>query len=502
MNDMPERPSRDNDRNDRPFRGGEGRSSRDGDRPQRSTGDRDSRPSRDGDRPQRSGESRGFGRPGGDRDGRPARDGDRPQRFGGDRDSRGGDRDSRGGDHRPAPGEDRGRGRGARQEGDRPIWQQLVARPKRDDAEKSPLIPEEIMPADLAMPVRAQLKTLTAENADMVARHLIMVQLLIDQDPELAHKHAKAAASRAGRIAVVRETIGITAYTVGDYPLALRELMTFRRISGSNDQLPIMVDCERGMGRPDRALELGRSVDRNGLEPSIRVNLAIAMSGARLDRGETELALAELQIAELNPQKVFDYSPVLFWAYADVLEDLKRADEAAKWATLGDRAAAALAAKSGKDEEVFEILEEFNIPTAEERPKREERGERGGYGDRDRGDRPSYGDRGDRPSYGDRGDRGSDRGGDRLRFGDRDSRPPRDGDRPRFGGGDRDRDSRPAPRRDDRGERPSYGDRPARDDRGSDRPSYGDRDRDSRPAPRRDDRGDGGKPAWKKPNDR
>ena len=414
MNDMPERNGRDNDRDSRPQRSG------------------DSRPSRDGDRPQRSGESRSFGRPSGDR--------------------------------RPAGAEDRGRGRGSRQEGDRPAWQQLVARPKRDDAEKSPLIPEEIMPADLAMPVRAQLKTLTAENADMVARHLIMVQILIDQDPELAHKHAKAAAARAGRIAVVRETIGITAYTVGDYPLALRELMTFRRISGSNDQLPIMVDCERGMGRPDRALELGRSVDRNSLETAVRVNLAIAMSGARLDRGETELALAELQIAELNPQKVFDYSPPLFWAYADVLEDLKRADEAAKWATLGDRAAAALAAKSGSDDEVFEVLEEFNIPTAEERPKREERGDRGGYGDR-----------GERPSYGDRGNR--------------DSRPPRDGDRPRFGGGDRDR----APRRDDRGERPSYGDR---DSRPAPR-----RDGD-RPAPRRDDRGDGGKPAWKKPNDR
>ena len=412
MNDMPERRDRDSDRPSRPFRSGEGR-------PARSTGDRDSRPSRDG-------------RPSNDR---PQRDGDRPHRAGADR--------------RPAGAEDRGRGRGARQDGDRPAWQQLVSRPKKDDAEKSPLIPEEIMPADLAMPVRAQLKTLTAENADMVARHLIMVQILIDQDPELAHKHAKAAAARAGRIAVVRETIGITAYTVGDYALALRELMTFRRISGSNDQLPIMVDCERGMGRPDRALELGRSVDRNSLEAAIRVNLAIAMSGARLDRGETELALAELQIAELNPKKVFDYSPTLFWAYADVLEDLKRPDEATKWANLGDRAAAALAAKDGSDDEVFEVLEEFNIPTAEERPKREERG-----------DRPSYGDRDSRPSY---GDRGSDRGSDR----------------PRFGG---DRDSRPAPRRDDRGERPSYG------------------DRDSRPAPRRDD--NGSKPAWKKRDDR
>ena len=394
MNDMPERRGRDNDRPSRPS--GEGRPARSGE-----------------GRPARSGE------------GRPAR--------------------------RPAAGEDRGRGRGERQTGERPAWQQLVARPKKDDAEKSPLIPEEIQPADLAMPVRAQLKTLTAENADMVARHLIMVQLLIDQDPELAHKHAKAAAARAGRIAVVRETIGITAYTIGDYALALRELMTFRRISGSNDQLPIMVDCERGLGRPDRALELGRSVDRNSLEPAVRVNLAIAMSGARLDRGETDLALAELQIAELNPQKVFDYSPALFWAYADVLEDLKRADEAAKWAKLGDRAAAAIAAKNGSDEEVFEILEELTIPTPAERPKRAERAPREGGERRSFGDRPRRDD-GERRSFGDR---------ERRSFGDRDR----------------------APRRDDRE------DRPRRDDRGD------------RPAPRRDN-GDGGKPAWKKPNDR
>ena len=391
-----------------------------------------------------SGRPAGAGRPG--RDSRP-----------GDRENRG-DRRPASGDRRPATGEDRGRGRGARQEGNRPAWQQLVARPRRDDAEKSPLIPEEIQPADLAMPVRAQLKTLTAENADMVARHLIMVQMLIDQDPELAHKHAKAAAARAGRIAVVRETIGITAYTIGDYALALRELMTFRRISGSNDQLPIMVDCERGLERPDRALELGRSVDRNALEPAVRVNLAIAMSGARLDRGETELALAELQIAELNPQKVFDYSPPLFWAYADVLEDLKRTDEAAHWASLGDRAAAALAAKSGQDEEVFEVLEEFNIPTAEERPKREDRGERSSFGDRDRG--------GDRDRSPRRDDRGGDRGGERgerrsfgERDGGRDERPRRN-----FGDGDS-RSDRPRADRDSRSDRPDRA--PRRDDRGT-----------------------------------
>ena len=37
-----------------------------------------------------------------------------------------------------------------------------------------------------------------------------------------------------------------------DDTLALRELRTYRRITGRDDQLPLMADCERGLGRPER----------------------------------------------------------------------------------------------------------------------------------------------------------------------------------------------------------------------------------------------------------
>jgi hypothetical protein len=258
-------------------------------------------------------------------------------------------------------------GRGQRQEqGERPIWQQRVEMQRDPNREKSPIIPESITPNDVDMVVRVQLKTLTPENAEMVARHLAMVSLLIDQDPELAHKHALSAARRAGRIAVVRETVGVTAYTVGDYALALRELLAHRRISGSNDQLPLIVDSERGMNRPDRALKMSREADRKSLSPAVRVNLAIATSGARLDLGENELALSELEIPELNPAKVFDYSPPLFRAYSDTLEILGKSAEAKKWADLAERAQVALA---GKPEDVFEVVEEIEIPKFTERPK-------------------------------------------------------------------------------------------------------------------------------------
>jgi hypothetical protein len=199
-----------------------------------------------------------------------------------------------------------------------------------------PIVPDEITPSDLNAAARNQLKTLSKENADAVARHLAMAAEVIDADPELAHRHAIAATRRAGRIGVVRETAAITAYAIGDYALALRELRTYRRISGSDDQIALMVDSERGVGRPDRALEVGRAVDRRTLAQSVRVELAIAMSGARLDLGEKERALQELDIPELDPDRAFEWSPGLFAARAAVLEELGRDDEAREWQRRAD----------------------------------------------------------------------------------------------------------------------------------------------------------------------
>jgi hypothetical protein len=225
------------------------------------------------------------------------------------------------------------------------------------DKPKSPMIPPEITAEDLDISARVQLKTLSEENAEWVARHLAMSSLLIDSDPELAHKHAQAALNRAGRLAIVHETVGITAYTTGDYALALRELLTHRRLTGSNEQIPLIVDCERGMGRPQKALDAARDVDRKKLSKGVRINLAIALSGARLDLKQPDLALEELEIAELTPKGIIAQSVDLFRAYADCLEELGR--ENAKWLKLANRAEKALAEQTSEE---FELIEEIEIP--------------------------------------------------------------------------------------------------------------------------------------------
>lgn len=229
------------------------------------------------------------------------------------------------------------------------------ARPRHDD----PVIPDDVTANQLDRTSRAELKTLSKDNADWVAKHLVMAGRLIDEDPALAHRHALAAARRAGRVGVVRETTAITAYATGDFALALRELRTYRRITGRDDQLPLMVDSERGVGRPQQALELGRSVPRSELEPAVQVSLAIAMSGARLDLGQPELALTELEIPQLDPEVAYSYSPALFGAYATVLEELGREEEAAQWWARAERAATALEEAADPDgQDTVEIVEE------------------------------------------------------------------------------------------------------------------------------------------------
>ncbi|MFV0319777.1 MAG: hypothetical protein ACK5IN_05320 [Microbacterium sp.] len=222
------------------------------------------------------------------------------------------------------------------------------------------MVPESVTARDLHPAARNELKTLSKENAEDVARHLAMAAQLIDDDPALAHRHALAAVRRAGRLAVVRETAAITAYAIGDFALALRELRTYRRISGRDDQIALMVDSERGVGRPDRAIEVGRSVERGALPAAVRVELTIALSGARLDLGQPERALLELDIPELDPNRAFEWSPALFSARAVVLEDLGRLDEAAQWHHRAEVAAEALHGETAAGDMIVveEIVEE------------------------------------------------------------------------------------------------------------------------------------------------
>lgn len=179
--------------------------------------------------------------------------------------------------------------------------------------------------------MRRELSTLDKTTADTIARHLVAAGELLDDDPEAALEHARAARQRSGRIAAVREAVAIAAYRCGDWAQALAELRAARRMGAKSELLPLIADCERGVGRPERAIELARSPEAQALTGDDADELRIVVAGARADLGQLEQALAVLASPPLDPTRTGQTAARLFYAYAEALLALDRADEALQW---------------------------------------------------------------------------------------------------------------------------------------------------------------------------
>ncbi|WP_245871246.1 hypothetical protein [Asanoa hainanensis] len=164
-----------------------------------------------------------------------------------------------------------------------------------------------------------------------MARHLVATGRMIDEDPEEALAHALAARKLASRIAAVREAVGLAAYHAGEWQTAIGELRTYHRMTGRQDHLAVLADCERALGRPERAIDLYRGADRATLDKADAVELLIVAAGARGDLGQKDAAVAMLQVRELTSGPEEPWAGRLRYAYADALLAADRRDEAREW---------------------------------------------------------------------------------------------------------------------------------------------------------------------------
>ncbi|WP_085238632.1 tetratricopeptide repeat protein [Mycobacterium europaeum] len=201
----------------------------------------------------------------------------------------------------------------------------------RRTPEPGPPIPPGVDARQLAPEIRGELSTLDRATADAVARHLVAAGELLDEDPEAALSHARAARARSSRIAAIREAVGIAAYYCGDWAQALAELRAARRMGSKSNLLALIADCERGLGRPERAIELARGPEAARLEGDDADELRIVAAGARADLGQLEQALTVLSTPQLDPARTGSTAARLFYAYADTLLALDRNDEALQW---------------------------------------------------------------------------------------------------------------------------------------------------------------------------
>ena len=197
---------------------------------------------------------------------------------------------------------------------------------------RDPRIPDDITPEDFDKGMLLELRSLPEGLQILVARHLVAAErAMADDDLDLATEHVKAARRRASRIAMVREACGIVAYQSGRFGEALTELRAVRRMNGGDQYIPMIADCERGLGKPQKALDYIRSIDTKKMEAETRAEMMIVAAGARADLGELDAAIVTLQIPELTRLKPGDTRARLQYAYAMLLQDAGRKNDAREW---------------------------------------------------------------------------------------------------------------------------------------------------------------------------
>ncbi len=102
-------------------------------------------------------------------------------------------------------------------------------------------------------------------------------------------------------------------------------------MAGSQGHVAVLADCERALGRPERAIDMYRATSSDQLSEEERVELLIVAAGARVDLKHPEAAVAMLQVRELVATKPEPWLARLRYAYADALLATGRSEEAREW---------------------------------------------------------------------------------------------------------------------------------------------------------------------------
>lgn len=167
--------------------------------------------------------------------------------------------------------------------------------PSRTRAGAPPPLPAQRpeLPTDVYRDVKG---TTGPDVREDVLRALTAAEAALEQgDVQRAVDVLDWARQVAPRSWAVREALGVARYLQGDYGAAQRELQTYRRLTGSQDQNHLLADCARANGRLERAqAEVDAMMEAAVAEERVAEGLMV-LAGALRDRGDLHGALAQLR---------------------------------------------------------------------------------------------------------------------------------------------------------------------------------------------------------------
>jgi tetratricopeptide (TPR) repeat protein len=118
----------------------------------------------------------------------------------------------------------------------------------------------------------------------------------------------------------VRELYGLTLYRLERWKQAAVELEAFLALTGSPDQLPVLADCYRALGRYDRVEELWTELKEASPSGPLVAEGRIVAAGAKADQGDLRGAIDLLERSATTPKRVRDHHLRLWYALADLYD--------------------------------------------------------------------------------------------------------------------------------------------------------------------------------------
>jgi tetratricopeptide (TPR) repeat protein len=117
----------------------------------------------------------------------------------------------------------------------------------------------------------------------------------------------------------VREILGLTLYRLGRWPAAVKELEEYHTLSGSYDQYPVMMDCQRALHFHRGVDELWEELRGGSSTGEVVVEGRIVMAGSLADRGDLQEAIRLLS-RDLGVKKPRLHHLREWYALADIYE--------------------------------------------------------------------------------------------------------------------------------------------------------------------------------------
>lgn len=217
---------------------------------------------------------------------------------------------------------------------------QRPARKPRPANRRAPRSAPDKPRVDLSKPILQELQaTARPGKGDILVKVFSdAVAAYMEEDYREAIRLGEQAKHIALRSANARELLGLAYYRTGKWSEAAKELTTFRRISGSTEQNPVIADSYRAMGKPEKALEFCQEMDRKALDEAVYYEGVIVGAGALADMKRLDDAIALLERLNLRPEVAKEHHLRAWYALADLLERKGRFTQAREWFEAADAA--------------------------------------------------------------------------------------------------------------------------------------------------------------------